>query len=65
VPAHLEFALGDPHQDDQWRMQTQRLLHYRLQPRNLAQHCETDLGVIGVQLIEFVDHTGQLVGMTQ
>ena len=51
----LELALGDPHQDDQRRVQPQGLLDDVVQLRNLAQRMETHLLAVGVELLELGD----------
>lgn len=56
VALHLELALGHSHEDDQRRVQAQRLFQHVFQLRNLAQRMETHRSAVAVQLVEFVDH---------
>ena len=53
VALHAELILGDPHQDDQRRMQPQGFLDDVLQLRDLAQRMETHLLAVGVEVVEF------------
>ena len=58
MPLDLELVLGHPHQDDQRRVQPQRLLDNVLQQRNLAQRMKTHLLTVGVEIVEFAGHLG-------
>ena len=59
----LELAFGDPHQNDQRRVQPQGLLDHVVQLRNLAQRMETHLLAVGVQFLELGEHLGVGLGV--
>ena len=50
--ADVEVLLGHPQQQDERRVQAQRLLDGRLEVRDLAQGLEADLRAVGVELVE-------------
>ena len=71
VPAGIEWPASSisswhhAQQDDQRRVQPQRLLEHRLQARDRPQRLEGDLRAVGVDVVELGDHVLERLGVAE